>query len=116
MQQQPGCVAVHSMLLSPFSAGTNRRCARASGPATASQASPAAQCVIALPTYLALRSAPNPRHPHSSRAASPLSWCATDEPLRHFLDDLRGLYPAFPTLLHTLLAALSATADSGEGA
>lgn len=36
-----------------------------------------------------------------------------DEPLRHFLDDLRGLYPAFPTLLHTLLAALSATAGSG---
>ncbi|PRW56624.1 Nucleoporin NUP188 like isoform B [Chlorella sorokiniana] len=40
----------------------------------------------------------------------------TDEPLRHFLDDLRGLYPAFPTLLHTLLAALSATADSAASA
>ena len=36
-----------------------------------------------------------------------------DEPLRHFLGDLRALYPAFPTLLHTLLAALSSTADSG---
>lgn len=71
---------------------------------------------VAMPNYLALRSAPNPWHPHSPRAASPLSWRATDEPLRHFLDDLRGLYPAFPTLLHTLLAALSATADSGEWA
>jgi len=45
---------------------------------------------------------------------APCHCCAAaDEPLRHFLDDLRGLYPAFPTLLHTLLAALSATADSG---
>ena len=29
----------------------------------------------------------------------PLAWCLpphADEPLRHFLDDLRGLYPALP--------------------
>jgi len=40
---------------------------------------------------------------------------SADDPLRHFLDDLRALYPALPTPLYTLLAALSSTADSGEG-
>ncbi|KAL4443613.1 hypothetical protein ABPG75_011350 [Micractinium tetrahymenae] len=40
----------------------------------------------------------------------------TDEPLRHFLDDLRGLYPALPAPLYTMLAALSATSDSAASA
>ncbi|PSC72509.1 exostosin-like glycosyltransferase isoform B [Micractinium conductrix] len=40
----------------------------------------------------------------------------TDEPLRHFLDDVRGLYPALPAPLYALLAALSSTADSAASA
>jgi nuclear pore complex protein Nup188 len=38
---------------------------------------------------------------------------AADEPLRHFLGELLSLFPALPTPLYSLLAALSATADSG---
>ncbi|KAI3428139.1 hypothetical protein D9Q98_006522 [Chlorella vulgaris] len=37
---------------------------------------------------------------------------ATDDPLRHFLDDLRSLYPALPAPFYSLLAALSSTAGS----
>jgi hypothetical protein len=40
---------------------------------------------------------------------------ATDDPLRHFLDDLRSLYPALPAPFYSLLAALSSTAGSGAG-
>lgn len=46
----------------------------------------------------------------------PLACCISlraDEPLRHFVDDLRGLYPALPGPLYSMLAALSATPDTG---
>lgn len=39
-----------------------------------------------------------------------------EEPLRHFLSDVRGLFPAFPTLLYRLLCALSGTPDSAVAA
>lgn len=43
-------------------------------------------------------------------------YLSAEEPLRHFLGDVRGLFPAFPAPLYRMLCALSATSDAAVAA
>lgn len=45
-----------------------------------------------------------------------LSNTAADEPLRHYLSELRGLFPALPAPLYTLLGALASSATAAADA
>ena len=57
-----------------------------------------------------------PPPPKKKTCSAPAPAPAAEEPLRHFLADVRALFPAFPTLLYRLLTALSATPDAAVAA